>query len=127
MMMGAEIDQEEIDFLMNIVGSTSHVSMETASPAKRLIVEKAGREDLYGASWVYEAAQVIDRLDSLLLSGSDDRLPPVDDFPEKAILAALDRAKDKSDVLYNEVLPWLYKAYRYGYYQSIEDRTRGAS
>ena len=120
--MGAEMDKQEIDVLLAAVGSVFWLSAENASPEKKFILEKAGKDDPYGSSWVFEAGRIVERLRQLLTDDDAPKIAPIEEFPDMDVVQAVQQSKDKQFTMYSEVLPWLQKAFRYGYYQALIDQ-----
>ena len=120
--MSAEMDKQEIDVLLAAVGSVFWLSAENASPEKKFILEKAGKDDPYGSSWVFEAGRIVERLRQLLADDNSPEIAPIEEFPDMDIVQAVQQSKNKQFTMYSEVLPWLQKAFRYGYYQALIDQ-----
>ena len=124
-----KMDSEEARILLDAAGG-SIVTLQTAHDGiEGMIAEMAcDKWDRSSAVWssltALRAGKIMERT-QWLLSDEADLIAPIDNFSgEDAWKKALGAA-DPGGVIYGEALPWLRKAFRYGYYQALIDGDGG--
>ena len=121
--MKADMDNREMKALMEAAGGTLGSAKESMEdPAIKYIVQHTCKADPFAALCAFNAGKIMQRLDGLL--GEDaPGIPPLEEFDGGSIVSLVRKGGPNVDAdVYAAVLPYLRAAFRYGYYQALQDR-----
>ena len=118
-----EIDDEEMRLLAIAAGGT----LEEIENDRQGIIGKFAKHacanDEFGGMLSIRTGVILQRLSEF--TEEDDsaikNIQPLNDFPADEIYDKLKGKDDSASELYSLVLPWLKKAFRYGYYHGMID------